>query len=51
MWFPFLNWLVLMMADQPFREPKCEVVPLVSLQEQGHDSCVAGTAETIHQSE
>jgi hypothetical protein len=22
MWFPFLNWLVLMMADQPFLEPK-----------------------------
>lgn len=25
MWFPFLNWLVVMMVDQPFLEPKFNV--------------------------
>ncbi|MFI4985335.1 MAG: type II toxin-antitoxin system VapC family toxin [Solirubrobacterales bacterium] len=28
MWFPFLNWLVLRMVDQPFLEPSFNVVQL-----------------------
>jgi hypothetical protein len=26
MWLPFLNWLVLMMVDQPFLEPNLDVL-------------------------
>jgi len=35
MWLPFLNWLVLMMVDQPLLEPNLNVVLCMALD---HDS-------------